>query len=368
MDAIVCHDFGQSSVEDVPEPTAGPDELLIEVQRVQLSVTECNLYRGNEIAHYETVRDRLAEGDARLFGHEFCGIVRGLGADVQGFSEGDRVYAPGKIPCHECRQCQTGFELYCPNKTYIGYDTPGALAEYAALPAEALCTVPDGVSEAEAAALQPLASAFLCVEEADIAAGDVVAVFGTGVMGYQCAQLALLSGAERVITLDVDEEKLAIARDRGLIALDVTATDPVEEINALTNGFGVDVAFEAVGGDQSNAAEGSDPIAQAFDVVRPGGSVVQVGYVIGEVSLTPRQLRSKSIDWINPVTGVTALTPNTTTGEYVASLVADGRVSIDEYVTHERSGLGAFEEAVEMTLRKEQYDSLGPVQMILSGD
>lgn len=367
MDAIVCHDFGESSVQDVPKPTIGPDELLIAVQRVQLSVTECNLYRGNEIAHYETIRDRLVDGNARLFGHEFCGIVRDLGTNVQGFSEGDRVYAPGKIPCHECRQCRTGFELYCPNKTYIGYHTPGALAEYAALPAEALCKVPDDVSDAEAAAMQPLASAFLCVEEADIAAGDVVAVFGTGVMGYQCAQLALLKGAERVITLDINEKKLAVARDRGLIALDATATNLVEEIYALTNGIGVDVAFEAVGGKQSNGTDGTDPIAQAFDIVRPGGSVVQVGYIIGDVSLTPRRLRSKSVDWINPVTGVTALTPNTTTGEHVASLVADDRVSIDEYITHERSGLGAFEEAVEMTLQQDKYDSLGPVQMILSG-
>lgn len=368
MDAIVCHDFGQSSVQDVPKPTAGPDELLIEVQRVQLSVTECNLYQGNEITHYEAIHDRLAEGDARLFGHEFCGIVRGLGNNVQEFKKGDRVYAPGKISCNECRQCQTGFELYCPNKTYIGYDTPGALAEYAALPTEALCKVPEAVSNAETAALQPLASAYLCVEEADIAAGDVIAVFGTGVMGYQCAQLALLNGAEHVIVVDVDETKLDIARDRGLNAVNTATTDPVKKIKALTNGIGVDIAFEAVGGNQSNITDGTDPIAQAFDAVRPGGCIVQVGYMIGDVSLTPRQLRSKSVDWINPVSGVTALTPNTTTGEYVASLVAGGRISIDEYVTHERPGLGAFEEAIKITLQKQQYDALGPVQMTLASE
>lgn len=368
MDAIVCHDFGESTVESVPEPTMGPEDLLIDIRRVQLSVTECNLYYGNEIAHYEQVHDRLASGPAQLFGHEFCATVRDVGDDVTEFDLGDRVYAPGKIPCHDCRQCRTGFELYCPNKTYIGYDTPGALAESAALPAEALCSVPAGVTDAEAAALQPLASAVLCVEEASIEPGDVVAVLGTGVMGYQCAQLARLRGADRVVTVDVEPEKLSIAADRGLTPVDATEQDPVAVIDALTDGIGADVVFEAVGGDQSDATSGSDPIAQAFRTVRPGGTVVQVGYVIGDVTVTPRHLRSKSVDWVNPVTGVTARTPNATTGEYVASLVADGRVSIEEFITHEVNGLAEFETAVEMTMNKAAHGALGPAQIVIQGE
>jgi len=185
-------------------------------------------------------------------------------------------------------------------------------------------------------------------------------------MGYQCAQLAHLQGAKRVIVLDIDKEKLTIARDRGLTAVNVTSTDPAKEINTLTDNIGVDVAFEAVGGNQADATCGADPIAQAFDVVRPGGTVVQVGYIIGDVTFTPRQLRSKSVNWVNPVTGVKALTPNTTTGEYAASLVADERVSIDEFITHKRTGLEAFEEAIEITIQKQQHDALGPVQMVLT--
>ena len=365
MDAIVCHDFGEATVEDVPEPNLGPTDLLVDVRRVQLSVTECNLYRGNEITHYETVRNRLAGGEARLFGHEFCATVRDVGGSVVGFEPGDRVYAPGKVPCHNCRQCRTGFELHCPNKTYIGYDTPGALAESAALPAEALCPVPDDVTDAEAAALQPLASAFLCVEEAEIESGDVVAVFGTGVMGYQCAQLSLLKGADRVVTVDVDPKKLSMSEDRGAIPVDATERDPVKAIDELTDGIGADVVFEAVGGDQNDATDGTDPIAQAFKTVRPGGSIVQVGYIIGDTTLTPRRLRSKSVDWVNPVTGVTSLTPNATTGEYVGSLIGDDRVSIAEFVTHELDGLSAFEDAVEITLNKAKHNALGPAQMVI---
>lgn len=365
MRAIVCQDFGESRLEEVSKPAPRSDELLLEIERVQLSVTECNLYYGNEIAHYDAIENRLTNGDGRMFGHEFSATVVGVGDDVTGHREGDRVYAPGKIPCHDCQQCRTGFELHCPNKTYIGYDIPGTLSEYAALPAEALCTVPDGVSEKEAAALQPLASALLCVEEADIQAGDVVAVFGTGVMGYQCAQLALTKGASNVVAIDVDPRKLDHAESRGLLPVNARKTDPVERVDELTGGTGADVAFEAVGGAQSDGTDGPTPLDQAFDSVRAGGTVVQVGYIIGDVSLTPRRLRSKSVDWINPVTGVTAKTPNATTGEYAAELVAQNRVSIEEYVTHELEGLESFERAVEITMNKEEHGALGPAQMIL---
>lgn len=366
MKAVVCKAFGESSVEDVPMPSVGPGEVLIEIQRVQLSVTECNLYYGEKISHHETVRDRLEDGPARLFGHEFCGEIVETAENVMEFEVGDRVYAPGKIPCRECEYCQSGRELYCSNKEYIGYDMPGALAEYVALPAEPLCRVPDGVSAAEAAAMQPLASTVLCFREADINQGDIVAVIGTGVMGFQSAQLALLKGASDVITIDVDERKLEIAEQHGLIPVDATVTDPIEAVHKHAGGIGADVVIEAVGGDQAHGTDGSDPLAQAIGMVARGGTVVQIGYLIGDLRVTPRVLRSKSVNWVNPVTGATDLGPGRTTGTFAARLVEQGRVSIDEYITHELSGFESFERAVEMTLNKEEYDVLGPVQIVPS--
>lgn len=365
MQAIVCHDFGESTVEDVPRPEPAAHELLLETERVQLSVTECNLYRGNEITHYEVIRDRLAAGDGRMFGHEFCGTVLEAGNAVDSFDSGDRVYAPGKLPCEQCRQCRRGFEELCPNKTYIGYDTPGALAEYVAFPAEVVCAVPDGVTDAETAAMQPLASSVLCIDEAPIRTGDVVAVFGTGVMGYQSAQLAAMQGAGEVVVVDVDTEKLRIARERGLTAIDATESGPVARIHELTNDIGADVVVEAVGGHQRHATDGDDPLAQAVGSVRAGGTIVQVGYIIGDIELTPRTIRKKSVDWLNPASGVAARTPNASTGEYAARLVARGDVSIEEYVTHELDGLGSFEEAVEITMNKAEYGARGPAQIVL---
>lgn len=365
MHAVYCHDFGESTVETADRPETGAGEVLLEVHRVQLSVTECALYRGSEIAHYESIRDRLDEGPARLFGHEFCATVVDRGTGITDLDIGDRVYAPGKIPCRECHYCESGYELYCPSKTYIGYDIPGALAEYVSLPAAALGTVPDVLSDREVAALQPLASSVLCVSRSPLRAGDVVAVFGTGVMGYQCAQLALAHGAARVLAVDVDERKLELAGERGLEPIDATTTDPVEAVRDATDGVGADVVFEAVGGDQSNATTGTDPIAQAMAAVRTGGSVVQVGYIIGDVQLSARALRSKSITWHHPVTGVASIGPGRDTGQLAAELVASGRVSIEEYVTHELSGLEEFETAVEITANKDEFDARGPAQLVL---
>ncbi len=365
MRAVVCHGFDEATVEEVDRPTPAANEVLLEIQRVQLSVTECALYQGEAIAHAEAIAERLADGPARLFGHEFCGTVVDRGSDVDTLAVDDRVYAPGKIPCGECAYCNSGFKRYCPSKTYIGYDIPGALAEYAALPAEALCRVSDSLTDSEVASLQPLASSVLCVRDSAIQSGDIVAVIGTGVMGYQCAQLALAEGAQQVLVVDIDAEKLGLAADRGLDPIDGTECDPVDEIMAHTDGVGADVVFEAVGGDQSHATTGSDPIAQAMDAVKAGGTVVQVGYIIGDVTFSARAVRKKSVTWQNPVTGVAPTGPGRDTGDFAAELVASGRVSIAEYTTHERSGLDSFEEIVDITANKAKYGARGPAQLIL---
>lgn len=365
MEAVVCTDFGESAVREVPRPEPDPEEVLVAVDRVQLSVTECRLYQGDPIAHHETVAARLDAGDGRLFGHEFCATVVDRGGAVTDLAVGDRVYAPGKLPCGTCRYCETGHQTYCPDKRGIGYDVPGALAEFAALPAAPLRAVPDGVSDAACAALQPFASALLCALEAEIDPGDTVCTVGTGVMGYACAQLARSFGAGTVVAVDVVDSVLDRAADRGLHTVDARETGPVAAVEALTDGVGADVVFESVGGDQSGAGEDEEPLAQAFRMARHGGRVVQVGHIVGDLQLTPRQLRLRNIDWINPARGVRQLGPGTDTGAFAATLVADGRVDIESYVTHELDGLGAFERAVEIGLDPGAYDALGPAQIRL---
>lgn len=366
MEAVLCYNDNKSSVEEVerPEPTSG--EVLIEVLRVQLSVTECNLYRGKQLTHGEAVSARIGPGGARLFGHEFCGRIAEVGEDITDFSEGDRVYAPGKIPCFECAACVAGYKHYCKNKDNIGYERPGALAEYFTVPTYPLEKLPDDISDAEGAAMQPLSSSVLSTRDAEIESGDVVAVMGQGVMGSQCAQLAQTEGAGQVFGSDIVDEKLDIAAAYGIEPIDGRNEDSVDRVLKATDGIGADVVIEAVGGQEDRLTDGSDPIAQGFDMLRTGGTLLQVGHIIDDISMTGRGLRDKCLTWRHPRRGNPKLGPNSTPGKLALNLVSDGRVTIEDHITHELSGLDSFEEAVDITLNKGEYGSLGPAQIVLS--
>jgi threonine dehydrogenase-like Zn-dependent dehydrogenase len=126
-----------------------------------------------------------------------------------------------------CPYCESGFEQYCPNKERIGYDRPGALAEYVSLPVTPLCELPDGVSDA-------VASALLCLHDTPLATGATVAIIGTGVMGNQYGQLARLFGTGRVFAVDIVPEKLELAEKQGMIPINVQIDDPIARIYEAT--------------------------------------------------------------------------------------------------------------------------------------
>jgi len=365
MDAVLVEDFETAHVAEVRDPTVGPGDLLVSVDRVQVSVTECALYRGQEVLAADIIRERLAEGDHRLFGHEFCGTVAEVGASVVDFAIGDRVYAPGKISCGNCPYCGVGFESLCENYQTLGTHRAGALADLVAAPADIFRTLDDRISDAEGAALQPLADVTNTISDVGVTPGDTVAVVGTGVMGFAAGQVALVEGAGEVYAIDVEPSKLKHARDRGMIGINANESDPVATVTAATDGRGADIVVEAVGGAQFAANSGSDPLAQAFSMVRRGGTIVQIGIIEGEVTVKPRTFRSKGVSWHNPIIGLERPGPNEDIGDLAVDLVASGRGDIAPFVTHELEGLGAFDRAVDITLNRGEYDALGPAQLIL---
>jgi threonine dehydrogenase-like Zn-dependent dehydrogenase len=366
MKAVICSDFNESLIQDVQKPEPGPHEVLLSVKRVQLSVTECQLFRGMSLSSVEEIHSRMTEGDGRVFGHEFCGVIEDSGEKVTSLSIGDRVFAPAKISCGECAYCQADYTQLCNDKTTLGMGVPGALAEYVCLPEEPLRRLPETVSNAEGAAMQPLASAVLCVHDAEITTGDVVSVVGCGVMGFQSAQLARHQGASEVIVVDVDPKKLEIAKNNGFKTIDANSENPVRSVKDITSNVGADVVIEAVGGEQDHVTQGKTPIAQAISMVRSGGTLLQVGLLIGEANIHPRTLRNKSIRWIHPRFGVLSIGPNTDTGVLAPKLVSEDEVSLDELIGPAVDGLESFEQVVEMTLNKEQHGILGPPQIVIA--
>lgn len=349
MEAVVIDDYNEARIEEVPRPVPAEGEALVRVSRVQLDVTECQNYRGEPSILSDLVAEKLQNGGARLFGHEFAGEIVALGDGVAEYEVGDRVYAPDKVHGTETP----------------GYHRPGALAEYICLPVDPLRALPDEISDAEGAVLQPLVSAITCVHDARIAVGDVVVVLGAGAMGYPTGQLALGQGAGTVVAVDVNPAMLAGAEDAGMIPVDARDECPVERVLDLTDGRGADVVFESVGGAHTHASEGDDPLAQSFQMVRTGGTIVEIGIIPGDLTLTPREYRIKQIRWVNPRLGTIQTGPNTDTGDLAIQLVKDGRVSVAETVTHELPGLESFDDAVDITLNKAEHGARGPAQLVL---
>lgn len=366
MKAVVCTDFGEWSIENVPRPEPTDNEALLAIKRVQLSVTECQQFHGKAVSGRDSVHDRMRNGDGRVFGHEFVGEVIETGTEVERLEIGDRVYAPAKIACGSCSYCEAGYQNLCENLTTIGNGCPGALSEYLTVPANVLRTLSEGVSDAEGAALQPLASAILCAHDGQIQTGDSVAIVGAGVMGSHVGQLALIDNASEVYAIDVVPEKLEFAAERGMWPVNATEVEPISTIRNGTNGVGVDVVVSAVGGDQSHMMAGDDPIAQAFEMVRKGGTILQVGVLQGDLTVKPGTMRSKEVSWINPRHGAWSFGPNSDTGDLAVDFVADERVDIGAYITHEVEGLDAFEKAVEITSNKSEHGALGPAQIVLT--
>jgi propanol-preferring alcohol dehydrogenase len=151
-----------------------------------------------------------------VLGHEGIGRVEKLGPEVTSFAPGDRVGVTFLAStCGVCEWCRTGRERYCPRQVNSGYSAPGVLAGYASVPAQHLVRVPDALNAAEAAPLCCAGwTAYRAVQEAGIAQGDTIAIFGMGGLGHLAAQYARHARL-RVAAVDVSEQKLALAREVG---------------------------------------------------------------------------------------------------------------------------------------------------------
>src|SRR5881397_2924536 len=216
MKAWRFYAFGDMRLDDVPIPDCPPDHVLAQPLCVQPSVTEAQLAFGIPTLAYDRVKRRLqTEAPIQLFGHEFCAQIVETGPGVTRFRPGDRVSARAKLPCGGCPLCLAERSALCRRGPVIGFDLPGCFCEVASLPENALIKVDDRISDSEAACLQSLSDSVAAVETAEIRLGDAVAIFGQGSMGLECLQIARLSGAGLLITVDVREESCRISKQLG---------------------------------------------------------------------------------------------------------------------------------------------------------
>ena len=262
------------SVDTVLVPDPGPGEALVDVLACGVCHTDLHYREG-----------AINDDYPFLLGHEAAGTVAAVGEGVTNVAPGDYVVLAWRAPCGQCRSCRRGRPWYCfdsrnaAQPMTLADGTPlspalgiGAFADKTLVAAGQAVPV-DPRARPEAAGLVGcgvMAGFGAAVNTGNVGRGDTVAVIGCGGVGCAAVAGAALVGARKVIAVDIDARKLERAKGFGATdVVDASATDPVEAIRALTDGFGADVVVEAVGRPET--------YRQAFEARDLAGTLVQVG-------------------------------------------------------------------------------------------
>ena len=195
---------------DVPEPTAGPGDVVIEVKRAAICGTDLHIYEWDDWAA-STITTPVT------IGHEFMGIAVEVGDQVKGVEVGDRIAGEGHITCGVCRNCRAGKGHLCRSTIGVGIHRDGGFADRVALPASNAYNVPDDIDDTAAAILDPLGNAVHTALSFDLVGEDVL-ITGAGPIGQMAAAVAQMAGARHVVVTDVSENRLEIARRMGATA------------------------------------------------------------------------------------------------------------------------------------------------------
>ena len=251
--AVMCHGPFDYRWEDVPVPTAGPGEVVIDVGACGVCASDVKCYTGAPLFWGDDDREGYVQGPV-IPGHEFAGTVVELGdgaAERYGLAIGDTAISEQIVPCGACRYCERGQYWMCQVHDIYGFrqTTFGAMAEYVLLPANALnYKVPATIPTAHAAYVEPLACGIHAVQRGQIELDHTVVIAGCGPLGLGMIATARLKNPRLLIALDLDDQRLATAQACGAdLGLNPATIDAVDEVRKLTDGYGCDVYIEATG-------------------------------------------------------------------------------------------------------------------------
>lgn len=327
MKAVQLRESGVVELVELPVPSIGSGELLLEMRACGLCGTDLAKIFGG----------KPPNGPVPL-GHELVGVVKAVGEGVSRFATGDRLAVAHHVPCGRCRYCRHGSETMCPQFKATNID-PGGFAELVRIPArqveQAAFRLPDVLPDDVGIFMEPLACALRAVKRSDIQAGDQIAVVGAGAMGLLVAQAIALRGA-RPVCLDLVEGRLELARILGIEAtVNVASPDPMDALLNMTGGEGIDGAIlTAVSGQILEAMLGA---------LRDGGRI----NLFADANGTTHHPVDLSALWRRELSLVTTYsTTPVELGEAIGHL-ACGAVQVLPLVTH-RFDLTRFEEGARL--------------------
>ncbi|MGW5636183.1 zinc-dependent alcohol dehydrogenase family protein [Streptomyces sp. NPDC003832] len=303
MKAAVIESVGRAVVTEVPDPTPGPREVVVEVAACGLCGTDLHILQGEFAPKLPIVP-----------GHEFAGTVVAVGGRVTEVAEGDRVAVDPSLYCYECRYCRTGHNNLCERWAAIGVTTAGGAAQYAVAPVANCVTLPDHVRTEDAALVEPLSCAVRGYDVLRARLGAHVLVYGSGTMGLMMLELAKRTGAASVDVVDVNPARLETARLLGVSGAAANADE-------LDRPQGWDVVVDATG----NAAA----IQDGLDRVARAGTFLQFGVAdyATRVTIDPYRIYNQEIT----ITGSMAVLHSF---ERAAELFATGVLNPDVFISH----------------------------------
>jgi alcohol dehydrogenase len=317
MKALVYNGPGKRSWEEKPKPEVrAPTDAIVRITKTTICGTDLHILKG----------DVASVKGGRILGHEGVGVVEEVGSAILGFKARDRVLISCITSCGRCEACKKGMYSHCESGGWIlGNTIDGTQAEYVRIPYadNSLYAVPKGVDEDALVMLSDiLPTGFECgVLNGTVKPGDKVAIVGAGPVGLAALLTAQFYSPAELILIDLDENRLAVAKTFGATAT-VNSGDgkAVEKVMALTGNKGVDVAIEAVG------IPGTFDICQ--DIVAAGGHIANVGVHGKPVSLKLEKL------WAHNITLTTRLVDTVTTPMLLKNVVA-GKLQPKKLITHQ---------------------------------
>ncbi len=329
MEALVLEQKGVLALRDIDLPLAvGPDDVKIKINTVGVCGSDVHYYTHGAIGPF-VLREPM------VLGHEAAGTVVEVGSNVKNLAVGDRVCMEPGIPNLSSRASKLGIYNVDPSVRF--WATPpihGVLTPYTVHPAAFTYKLPDNVSFAEGAMVEPFAIGMQAAARARIAPGDVAAVIGCGPIGIMVALAALAGGCSRVYISDFSAEKLEIAgRYPGIIPVNIAERALKDVIASETEAWGADVVFEASG--SPKAYQG------LFDLVRPGGTLVMVGLPVEPVQFDVSGAIAKEVR-------IETVFRYANIFDRALQLIASGKVDLKPLITETfdfRESVKAFERA-----------------------
>lgn len=314
MKALVMREYGKFDFQNVPDPTCGIDEVLIQVKACGICGSDVHGMDGSTGRRIPPV----------VMGHEAAGVIVEVGSAVVAWKPGDRVTFDSTIYCGSCYFCRRGQVNLCDHRRVLGvscdeYRQDGAFAEYVAVPQRVLYRLPDGLTFERASLVEGTSVAVHAVGRAPVTLNDTAVVVGSGMIGLLVIQALRAAGCGQIIAVDLDQGRLDLATRLGAnVGLRSDTRDVVAEVRQLTGGRGVDLAFEVVGI--------APTITLALKSLRKGGSLTMVGNVSPSVELLLQVAVTRELT----LYGTCA-----SSGEYPAclDLIVRGAIQVDPLIS-----------------------------------